>query len=121
MIDIRFDESVLLLEVRVFAGVASIRLHRVVIIIGPFGKVIGKLVARNVGARIFEVNHNQLLVFISRLQQRRLLIIGPYPQDVAVLGLRIVSEGMPGKVTLPKEPTSLCANTSLSLIFPELP
>jgi len=56
VINICLDEAVLLFGSRVFGGVASIRLNRIVLVICPLREVIGKLVAWDVGSSIFEVD-----------------------------------------------------------------
>jgi hypothetical protein len=68
VVDVCLDKTMLLLGGRVLGGVACMRLYRVVIVVSPLCEMIGKLIARNIGSGIFKVDHNQLLVFISRLQ-----------------------------------------------------
>ncbi len=85
--DICFDEATLLLGSWVFAGVATMWRYRVMVVVRPFRKVIRKLKSRRIGSRILEINYDELLVFVGGLQKRRLLIIWPDPQNIAILSL----------------------------------
>lgn len=57
------------------------------VVICPFGEVVGEFYADGISSGIFEVNDNQLFMFIRRLKQRGLFIIGLEPKNVAVLSL----------------------------------
>lgn len=88
MVEVGFDEAVLLLRRGIVAlSAAGVRGGRVVVIVGPFGEVICELKSRQIGRGVFKVDDDKLLVFILRLQKRRLLVVGPNAEDVAVLCL----------------------------------
>ena len=87
MIHVGLDEPPLLLEGWILGSVANVWRNSVVIIVCPFGEVVGKLQADQVRPSILEIDDDQLFVLVGGLQQRRLLIVGPDAQDVAILSL----------------------------------
>ena len=91
MIDIRLQEAVLFLRGRVVACIAHVGKCLIMVVVAPFVEVIGKLKASNIGGRVLEVNHDELLVFVGGLQQGRLLVVWPLAKDVSVLRLFPVS------------------------------
>lgn len=87
MVDIRLDKAALLFYCWVFAGIASVWCYRVVVVVCPLREMVCKLKPGRVCSCVLEIDDNELLVFIGWLQERRLLVVRSYPQDVAVLGL----------------------------------
>ena len=75
MFHIRLNESVLLFDSRVSIRFAAVWLIRIVIVVSPFGEMVSKFSARDVGSCIFEIDDHQLLVDIGRLDQWRFLIV----------------------------------------------
>jgi hypothetical protein len=51
--------------------------------------LVGEVVAREIGSCVLEVDDNQLLVFVCRLQQRRFCVIRLEAEDVSILGLEV--------------------------------
>ena len=90
VVDVGLDEAVLLLGRRVALLVAGVRGDGVVVVVGPLGKVVGKLEAARVGGGILKVNDNQLLVLVGSLEKRRLFVVGTDTQNVAVLCLWVL-------------------------------
>lgn len=70
MVHVGLDEPPLLLEGRVLVRVANVRCNGIMVVVGPFGKVIGKLQAGQVRSGVFEIDDDQLLVLVGGLQQR---------------------------------------------------
>ena len=87
MVDVSLDEAVLLLRRRVQLRVARIGGGVRVVVVTPLREVVGELETRDVGRGVLEVDDDELLVLVGRLQKRRLLVIGPLAEDVAVLCL----------------------------------
>lgn len=89
MIDICLEETALFIGVRVAAFVTTVRRSSVVVVVGPFRKVVGELIAGNVGTGVFEIDDNKLLVLVGGLKQRGLLVFGAEAQDISILGLKL--------------------------------
>lgn len=87
MVDIGFDESSLLIGIWVPGMVTDVRSNRVVIVVCPLAKVVGKLEPSRIRCCVLEVNDNQLLMLVCRLQKRRAFIVGLDTKNVAVLSL----------------------------------
>lgn len=88
VVQVGFDEAVLCIWVGVVAlGAAGVGRRRVVVVVGPFGKVIGELKAGQIGGGVFEVDDDELLVLVLGLKEGRLLVIWANTKDVSVLGL----------------------------------
>lgn len=87
MVDVRLDEAVLLLGGGVFGGVAGVWDCGVMVVVGPFGEVVGELEAGGVGGGVLKVDDDELPVFVRRLEERGFLVVGADSEDVAVLGL----------------------------------
>ena len=64
-------EAVLLFGLGVSAGVALPRVNWVVVVVAPFGKVIGKLQTWSVCAGILKVDNDELLMSVGGQQERR--------------------------------------------------
>ena len=62
-------EAVLLFGLGVCVGVALPRVHWVMVVVTPFGKVVGKLQAWGVCASIFKVDDDELLVGVGGQQE----------------------------------------------------
>jgi hypothetical protein len=82
-------ESVLLFGRGVEGSVAVPRCFLVVIVVAPFGKVVGELETRRVCAGVFKVNDDELLVCVCGQEERR-FTRGENTEDVAVLSLQSV-------------------------------
>ena len=87
MLDVRPEEPALLLFGGVEGGVARVRGGRVVVVVRPLGEVVGELEPGRVGARVLEVDDDQLLVLVGRVEEGRFLVVRADAEDVAVLGL----------------------------------
>ena len=68
MRDISFDETSLFLRrwVSLFSDRKGLLV--IVVIVAPFSEMIGKLVSWNISIRVLEVDHNQLLVLVCRVE-----------------------------------------------------
>ncbi len=75
MVDIGLDEAPLLGQGGVECGVTGVGTDRIMVVVRPLRKVIRKLVASRVGARVLKVNDDQLLVLVGGPQQRGLVIV----------------------------------------------
>lgn len=69
MVDVTPDEPVLLLRRRVHRRVAHVGRRGVVVVVRPLGKVVGELERRQVGARVLEVDDDELLVLVGGLEE----------------------------------------------------
>lgn len=69
MIDVGPDKPALLVNVGILGGVANMRVPRVMIVVCPFGEMVGKLKSWNVGTGILKINNNQLLVLVGGLKK----------------------------------------------------
>lgn len=70
MVEVGFDEAVLLLGCGIAAlGAAGVRGSCVVVVVSPFGEVIGEFESRQVGRGVFKVNDDELFVLILGLQE----------------------------------------------------
>lgn len=87
MLDVRLDEPPLFLGGGIHGRVARVRGDGVVVVVRPLGEVVRELETAEVGARVLEVDDDQLLVLVGWLEERRLLVVGAEAEDVAVLGL----------------------------------
>lgn len=116
VVDVRLYEAVLLLGRRVVARLARVGEGIVVVVVTPLDKVVGELVAYDVGGSVLKVNDDELLVLVGRLKERRFLVVGPLSEDVAVLRLLLFSISSLSRI-MGVQRTSPCANTSCSCIF----
>lgn len=87
MLNVSFEETALLVRTGVTLGVASPRASLVVVVVCPLCEVVRELVAWKVSASVLKVDHDQLLVLVGRLKERRLLVVWTKAQNVAVLSL----------------------------------
>ncbi len=69
MLDVRPEEPALLLLGGVEGRVARVRGGRVVVVVRPLGEVVGELESRRVRARVLEVDDDQLLVLVGRVEE----------------------------------------------------
>ena len=69
VINIGRDEAALLVRVWIEIRVTGVGICGIMIIVRPLRKVISELVTSHVGARIFKVNDDQLLVLVGGFQQ----------------------------------------------------
>lgn len=58
------------------------------VIVAPFREVVCEFEAGDIGGSVFEVDDDELLVFVFGMQEGRLLVVGAGAENVAVLGLR---------------------------------
>lgn len=70
MIDIGLDKTTLLVGCRISSHVARPGHCSIMVIVCPLVEMIGKLETSGIGSRIFEVNDDELLVFVSSLEER---------------------------------------------------
>lgn len=70
MIDIGLDETTLLVGSRISSHVARPGRRSIMVIVCPLVEMIGKLETTGIGARIFEVNDDELLMLVSSLEER---------------------------------------------------
>ena len=117
MVYVCLDEVALLLKARVTGYVAGPCGLGVVIVVGPFGEVVGEFHTNGIGSSVLKVDDNKLFVLVGGLEERRFLIVGLEAENVAVLCLRKVST-MPFQNAAVGRYTSLCAKTRASLISP---
>lgn len=87
MVNISLDEPSLLFRRWVSFMATGVGVDRVVVVVCPFGKVIGKLEAGYIGGSIFKVNDDQLFVLVCGLKKRRLFVVRLDAQNVTVLCL----------------------------------
>jgi len=83
------NEAILLFGSGVEGRVAEPGHLLIVVVVAPFGEVVGELEARGVCVGVLEVNDNQLLVRVGGQEKRR-SARGKETEDVAVLGLQSV-------------------------------
>lgn len=88
---IALQEAPLLFGSGVSMGMAEVR-SGVMVVVCPLNELIGEVVSWEVGPSVLEVDDNQLLVFVRRLQQRRFCIVGLEAKNVSVLGLEVKTE-----------------------------
>lgn len=88
MVDIGFDKPPLLVWGGVTGDIARIGPDGVVVVVGPFGKVVCKFEARHVGGGVFKVDHDELFVLVCRLEEGGFFVVRTDAEDVAVLRLR---------------------------------
>jgi len=67
MVDVGFDETVLLFGRGILGRVAGEGGGGVVIVVAPLGKMIGKLETYDICGGILEVDYNELFVFVGWL------------------------------------------------------
>jgi hypothetical protein len=70
VVDVCLDEVALLVWSRVAGCRAGVRVDRVVVVVAPFCKVIGKVESGRVGSCVFKVNDDELLVLVGGLEER---------------------------------------------------
>lgn len=87
MIEVGADEAALLFRSWVDFCVTGVRLDGIGIVVAPLGKMVGKLAPTSVGRGVLEVDNDELLVRVFRLEQRR-LCRRQKAQNVAVLCLQ---------------------------------
>jgi hypothetical protein len=69
VIDIGLDETALLIRGGISSHIARPGHCSIMVVVCPFVEVIGKLETTSIRARIFKVNDDELLVFVSSLKQ----------------------------------------------------
>lgn len=88
MVDVGSDEALLLFESRVArTDVACKGRCRIVVVVCPFGEMVGEFKPGQIGRGIFKINDHKLFVLVLRLEKRGALIVWLYAQDIAVLSL----------------------------------
>lgn len=115
MAHIGADETVLFRGRGVEFRLESVGFALVVVVVAPFGEVIGEFEAGEVGVGVFEVNYYEPLVGVGR-EEKGGLAARRQAEDVAVLSLRNVLVQFISRPLIMSCLTSLWANTSLSLI-----
>lgn len=68
MVDVGFDEALLLFRGRVTLLVAGVRGDGIVVVVCPLSEVVGELEAGRVGCGVLEINDDKLLMLVSGLQ-----------------------------------------------------
>lgn len=87
MVDVGLDGAALFLRGGVARRVAGVGTGGVVVVVGPFGEVVGELESGKVGRGVLEVDDDELLVLVGGLEERGGLVVGEDAEDVAVLSL----------------------------------
>lgn len=86
MIEVSADEAALFGGGGEGFGVADVRGGGVVVVVAPFGEVVGEFEAGGVAGGVFEVDDNELLVCVGGEEEGG-FGGGEEAEDVAVLGL----------------------------------
>ena len=84
--DVGADEAVLFFWAWVAGCVAGVGLRGVVVVVAPFGEVVGEFHAGCVGRGVLEVDDDKLAMFVVGEEERR-LAGGLEAQKVAILSL----------------------------------
>ena len=69
MLNISLEEAFLLIRGGITLRVACPGTMLIVVVVRPLRKVVGEFLAGHIGSSVLEVDYDELLVFVSRLQE----------------------------------------------------